>query len=99
MGARYLVWNWRKGELLLTVSHPMRVNAASFAANDKNLLVNGCGDGVARIWRGTLMAERATLALLGRATHTRGASTQRFILHIDNDHAIWSRVVGFLMWG
>ena len=93
------MWNWRKIELQRILPHPLCVNAAAFAAHDKNLLVTGCVDGVARVWRGTHMAERATLALLGRAVHRHGISTpQRFILHLDGDHAMWSRVVGFLVW-
>ena len=44
------------------------------------------------------MAELATLALFGRATRGASKYIQRFILRVDGDHAIWSRVVGFLMW-
>ena len=61
---------------------------------NKNVLLCGRNDGVAVVWRGSLPAERATLAPLGRPTTPTGVATKRFVLSVDGDHAIWSRVVG-----
>ena len=103
------LWRWRTLDTISVIRHPSWVRAVCFASlssptaaglagKSKSMLLTACNDGVARAFRSTWSAERATLALLGRPAHARGKAVRRFILDVDGDHAVWSRVVGFLAW-
>ena len=67
---------------------------------DKRLLVVGAESGDAFVWRSTSFAEEILVALLGSprtaASSSRAAAWRRLITVADGDHAILSRVAGFL---
>ena len=93
-----IVWDWRQSAPVRCINHPGHVRCARFAPLSNKWLITGCDDHIARVWCGTFQAEQASLALLGRPTQPRGKAARRFVLDKDGDHAIWSRVVGFLLW-
>ena len=71
--------------------------AQTTLAGDKGVVCSFRGGaGTGQLWRACAKAELATLALLGPPSLQ--VRWSRFLLDLDGDHAIWSRVFGFLMW-
>ena len=69
-------------------------------SSDGMVAVTGSKDALAYVRRACAAVEQAALAMMGRSISSRAASplVRRFFRDIDGDHAIWSRVVGFLAW-
>ena len=105
------LWDWRVSRLVcaLQLHNNSKAHLRSMSlAPDKSAVVVGTDEKDAMVWRGACGAESATLALLGRRSvrSSSGSScesapltlTRRFILDADGDHAVWSRVFGFMRW-
>ena len=93
----------RGGERSVVLAHDECALAVAVSEDGKDVVVM-LRDGRVVAWRGTREVERGTLAMVGRrrrgdgTTREEETAARRFVVRVDGDHAVWSRVVGFLGW-
>ena len=91
------VWmcNAGNGSVVARLDHGCKVITAALAGNASGVLVVGLENGDVCVWRATQRVEEMAVALLSGGDAN---VVSRFLRNVDGDHAMWSRVVGFLEW-